>query len=1316
MSDTSITRREHANTWREKTTEAHVFRLQPFRGFVLEVEDIHFHHDSAVFLPNYAAEEQSAPQAQADPSMGLGVVAEALLLAKRPATANRKILILGHADTSGADAYNIGISIKRANAVRHVILGERAPFVQICQQQHKTEDIQLILQWVTQIYGWDTHPGPVNNVMNAQTRAAIKKFQQRYNVEWEAAIAEDGSLGPQTWGAVFDVYQDMVQNMTETDDAGLAELRTNFASKFLPPNLAGCGEHFPIEAPRRNNFRSRINRRVEILYFPPGQEPRMDCHPGGSACTPLLCEVYNPLMYSYTHLPVPPSLPRGNRVFLKLTYLDPEGNEKLFPRDFPVKIKLADNSTFDATVSDDGMLRFAAPRRAGHFTLTFETPALVYVATGPEGSDDVATHRLGAAADLDALHTANMRFFSTPKSWSISISDWAVDPTPFYRPTPDYHFLVPGRFGRTVGSNAAPVKMQLDPHWTFARFEFFDRTFGHTGHNHKRINIPVTLIDAWRQAAGVGDPDIRSHWTIKDSDVTLSVHAIPWIIQRKPDDSAELKPDPTCQLEFSTAANTYVVSASATARTVEAVTAAARLNPGVDRLKLYDLPQKWRSKKYFTRFTDNTGDLWENITQARLDDSKADDKPLIFSLDDMVLVDAAMSVITLAATEDPLIFFHQFKSPGAGVSVGNHPVSDNGIYNPGADRTKTYYPYSDIVMSDRSHITDYPNWTRLVAAQANLFDVFNVRTPDGDRVVGARAAVRWIDATAAANFVAPNTTMPNRPARQDFPAANGFFSIQPMFDQKRDFMREQARPQGAYPEFSSPRALAASFDSWQTGRFDMVLLRDCDVRNGKEVLVNFHYLRFAMNFAAMAAGFNQQNYRHNMLTNVANRWNGKEAFGQPVCQFTPETAGVPMEGDFYWHVQDVPQPRAHYLISVVNINRAFMNASQGLGSFGPNNDQASATNDFDGNNHPGWFTAAHECGHGDSLLDEYNERWGCCSYYNRSVAEWIPGEPYEWLDADPSMMNHNQQIRPRYFWHNAEWVRGAVSQNFVVEYSGRKYKLPRHTMVAPRLRTYLTWPFWSDNRISGGISPGNLGSRRSYDLYLHPVGDEPFARDMVPGQDFRGQLMIDVWIFVTFDDAAVVHSTIEQTLQECRAAVFARFNRQFVVTGGTTVGGNNFNPCLVHFTPRFLVQTWPSTFAPAAEKRNSANYFDSIGLQQAPAGGGAPVAVQVPAAEPARTNFLRNTAPGLYTAEVTRLRGFFPEHFILHVSTTYANSWVGGNEMRLRDSATRGPDFVNFFGDMVGLDMTQAALAPNVLKGRIEQRIVRRAFINGPLA
>lgn len=95
MADKDITRRDHGVTFDRETTEGHEFRLQPFRGLVLEVEDVHFHHDSAVLLPNYPPDRPLDDGA----SLGLAVLAECLT--HQNANPQQSVLIVGHADTSG---------------------------------------------------------------------------------------------------------------------------------------------------------------------------------------------------------------------------------------------------------------------------------------------------------------------------------------------------------------------------------------------------------------------------------------------------------------------------------------------------------------------------------------------------------------------------------------------------------------------------------------------------------------------------------------------------------------------------------------------------------------------------------------------------------------------------------------------------------------------------------------------------------------------------------------------------------------------------------------------------------------------------------------------------------------------------------------------------------------------------------------------------------------------------------------------------------------------------------------------------------------
>jgi hypothetical protein len=319
MADTKLTRRDFKITYNAPTADTYKFIVTKFKGFVLEIEDIHFHHDSAVLLPDYtAADPPPAPDSE-DRITSLAAIAACYDHAKKnPA---RKILIPGHTDTTGTAAYNIGLSQMRSDITLAILMGDRDGFVAIAMKKSKTEDYQLILKWVNRWQSWDCDPGKVDNTYGPKTHNAVKSFQKNYNLEYKGSIKEDGVVGHDTWGAFFDLYMEALREVTETDEAGLGALRANLKWVDDSKKTVGCGESWPIEASRQDNYRSRINRRVEILFFDPGQEPQLDCHASKGKCDPPQCEVYFTKMYTFTHIAVPPVELNEARI-LKLNKVD----------------------------------------------------------------------------------------------------------------------------------------------------------------------------------------------------------------------------------------------------------------------------------------------------------------------------------------------------------------------------------------------------------------------------------------------------------------------------------------------------------------------------------------------------------------------------------------------------------------------------------------------------------------------------------------------------------------------------------------------------------------------------------------------------------------------------------------------------------------------------------------------------------------------------------------------------------------------------------------------------------------------------------
>jgi hypothetical protein len=108
-------------------------------------------------------------------------------------------------------------------------------------------------------------------------------------------------MGPKTWRAVFDCYEDaLADEISEEDsvEARLADvkaLRETLVFVDRSRKSLGFGEHHTIDQIGRDNVRSQANRRVELLFFNEGEEPNLDASPRDS-------EIYLPGRYQRTSI------------------------------------------------------------------------------------------------------------------------------------------------------------------------------------------------------------------------------------------------------------------------------------------------------------------------------------------------------------------------------------------------------------------------------------------------------------------------------------------------------------------------------------------------------------------------------------------------------------------------------------------------------------------------------------------------------------------------------------------------------------------------------------------------------------------------------------------------------------------------------------------------------------------------------------------------------------------------------------------------------------------------------------------------------
>jgi hypothetical protein len=191
----------------------------------------------------------------------------------------RTLLVAGHTDTAASEAHNDELSRLRAKVALALLEGDRDTFRKTCQSRHKVSDIKQVLSWVSRALEgltFDCDPGQINDVPAPN---AVRKFQEAFNANKAALgstaadLTVDGDAGELTWGAVFDCYEFAMREELGEDAAGVAALRAKLRFADDQRRSLGFGERFPVEELGVDQFRSQTNRRVEIIFFEPGETP-----------------------------------------------------------------------------------------------------------------------------------------------------------------------------------------------------------------------------------------------------------------------------------------------------------------------------------------------------------------------------------------------------------------------------------------------------------------------------------------------------------------------------------------------------------------------------------------------------------------------------------------------------------------------------------------------------------------------------------------------------------------------------------------------------------------------------------------------------------------------------------------------------------------------------------------------------------------------------------------------------------------------------------------------------------------------------------
>lgn len=187
----------------------------------------------------------------------------------------REVLVVGHADATGAADYNAGLSRRRAEVVGAYLRDDVAAWLAWYQGGHPqgkpwgvVED-QHMLSALANGEG-AFYAGPVDGAAwTPATQAAVKRFQVDANARDGAGLAEDGLCGPRTREALVRRYQ-------AADGTTLPA-----GARLL---VHGCGEYHPA-VQTQDGVAEQENRRMELFFFPAGAAPPpVDPCPGPTGC------------------------------------------------------------------------------------------------------------------------------------------------------------------------------------------------------------------------------------------------------------------------------------------------------------------------------------------------------------------------------------------------------------------------------------------------------------------------------------------------------------------------------------------------------------------------------------------------------------------------------------------------------------------------------------------------------------------------------------------------------------------------------------------------------------------------------------------------------------------------------------------------------------------------------------------------------------------------------------------------------------------------------------------------------------------------
>ncbi len=582
----------------------------------------------------------------------------------------------------------------------------------------------------------------------------------------------------------------------------------------------------------------------------------------------------------------------------------------------------------------------------------------------------------------------------------------------------------------------------------------------------------------------------------------------------------------------------------------------------IERQNYYDLPKRWSSRNYWTRYNGdfNKGDRFEKVfydtnfaDSLKLkpfgDETTQKDKPLVFSFDDIVLVDTSKSqmvtdkkpngtVLPLNDNSRYAIFFIDYETK-EDIKGSQKNVRRLKIYNPEAEQPV----FTDFKFKENL-ITDVPPFTRIVYFCNDFFDVATKRSNDMDtsfdynkkHVVGARLAVK------------------------DDPAIH----------KSKDVIATDA----------SDKANAYALTG--CGNYEMHYFHNCAELDDKPLnyLIIYWNCRFVFDHGGTANDV--INHRKEGMVNAMERMNKNY-----LVEKHSGTEDMIIRLFFYMEAKNNTNGNAHKCtVSVTDDNNgAWMMLSTAKfrrrdyqsdpGYFG-NPDPNNSLQDVDGKTYT-VLTNHHEMGHAtgnwDSYLYNYSSggnNWIGLPMYDQPYT--AVGGPYRYDEL--ARMYHNRSPRIRNYWKYVLWLNdqsdtGKVLNSFL---KGSKFKIT-HQGISYKHEFFLADAYRNVEIAAHSQLNHNIAADNKVDLLIYKLGDDEFSRMAKPGQVFQGIITIKIRLALKFNNTSSdtwVFADQRSWAQRLKNDIESMLNRKFRITTDTE---NDFKNLFVVFTPSFQVYT-----------------------------------------------------------------------------------------------------------------------------------------------